>query len=129
MLDMKSNRRGALLLWGAALAAGPAMAQDLGNGWEPNALEIARLPDYCQQYFRTKTPPPSCDGVHHLCAGRVLMGRVTNTAIPKQERRRIYNRAKQEVDYIFGRNNATCKLMDEARATQSQLRVLETFVR
>lgn len=130
MFSIKRTSTGALVACAFALSAGSSLAQDLGNGWEPNPLEVAKLPEYCKVFFRTKALPPNCDGVHHLCAGRVLMTRITNPSIPKQERKRIYNRAKQEVDYIFGRPNPpTCKMMDEARATQSELRVLEVFVR
>ena len=104
-------------------------AQDLGNGWGPTALEITALPDYCQNYFLQKVLPPNCDGVHHLCAGKVLINRSLDFKIPKGERRRIAGHAKKEVDYIFDRNNAQCLMMDEARATQSQIRTLETLLR
>ncbi len=118
-----------IIVCALAIASGTLHAQDLGNGWGPNALEVARLPLYCQQFFRNKTLPPNCDGVHHLCAGRVLMNRVMDINIPKQERRRIYNNAKQEVNYIFARENPSCKMMDEARATQNSLKTMEVFVR
>lgn len=104
-------------------------AQDLGNGWGPNALEIAALPDYCQNFFLKRVMPPNCDGVHHLCAGKVLINRCLDVKIPKGERRRIAGHAKKEVDYIFSRNNPQCLMMDEARATQSQIRTLEILLR
>lgn len=99
-------------------------AQDLANGWGPTAIEVAKLPPYCQQWFQKKVLPPNCDGVHHLCAGKVLINRSLDISIPKAERKRIFRAANTEVDYIFSRPNAQCGMMNEARATQSQLRSL-----
>lgn len=130
---MFSTKRNSMSVIGVSFAlALPGVslhAQDLANGWVPNALEIAALPDYCQNFFLKKVVPPNCDGVHHLCAGKVLINRSLDFKIPKGERRRIASHAKKEVDYIFGRNNPQCLMMNEARATQSQIRMLETLLR
>jgi hypothetical protein len=99
-------------------------AQDLANGWGPTALEVSKLPPYCQQWFQKKVLPPNCDGVHHLCAGKVLTHRSLDFSVPKPERKRIFRAANTEVDYIFSRPNAQCGMMDEARAAQNQLRSL-----
>lgn len=114
---------------GAAFAGTDPHAQDLANGWKPNALEIAQLPDYCQRFFLTRALPPNCDGVHHLCAGKVLIGRAMNFSIPKTERKRILRGAKNEVDYIFTRKNPSCKMMDAARLTQRQIGAMEPQLR
>ena len=112
--------------------------QDLANGWTPSPLEIAQTPDYCQKQFRSPSDPsvvtknsPGCDGVHHYCAGLVLLVRVRNTAIPKQERRRILGRAKQEIDYVGTRNNTSCLKvrMKEIEVTKKQVPIMENFVR
>ena len=130
MLGIKRNTGYAILLFcGVGLATADVRAQDLGNGWTPNALELARLPDYCQKFFLEKKTPPNCDGVHHLCAGKVLINRVSDYSIPKTERQRILRRAKDEVSYIFGRKNAQCEYMGVAEATLGQIRTLEIIVR
>ena len=113
----------------AALPGANLHAQDLGNGWGPNAIEITKLPDYCQRFFREKTLPPNCDGVHHLCAGKVLINRSMDYAIPKTERQRILRMATGEVNYIFGRKNPSCLMMDEARATQKLVQTLTNLSR
>lgn len=118
-----------VVLCGMGLASTDLRAQDLANGWGPTALEISKLPDYCQRFFLQKALPPNCDGVHHLCAGKVLLNRAMSVSIPKQERNRIFGSAKREVDYIFGRQNASCPLMDASRATQMQIRTLEPMFR
>lgn len=111
---------------------------DLGNGWNPTALEMAQVPYYCQKQFQSKNDAkvvsalsPGCDGVHHLCAGLVLMTRVTNYTIPKQERQRILGRAKQEFDYMSGRPNSSClkARMIQLRASEQRVRSLEIFIR
>ena len=112
-----------------ALPSVNVRAQDLANGWGPNALEITKLPDYCQRFFREKTLPSNCDGVHHLCAGKVLINRSMDYAIPKQERQRILRMATSEVNYIFGRKNPSCLMMDEARATQKLVQTLTNLSR
>lgn len=114
----------ALTLQGTALHA-----QDLANGWGPNALEVSKLPNYCQLFFQQKILPQNCDGVHHLCAGKVLISRSLDLSVPKPERKRIFGAAKKEVDYIFSRNNPQCLFMDEARAAQNQIRSLEPLFR
>ena len=130
MLRIKRNTGYAILLFcGVVVAAADVPAQDLANGWGPNALEISRLPDYCQKFFLEKKTPPNCDGVHHLCAGKVLINRASDYSIPKAERQRILRMAKGEVNYIFGRQNAQCAYMGIAEATQSQIRTLEMIVR
>lgn len=119
----------AVVLCGIALPSGDLHAQDLGNGWAPNTIEITKLPDYCQKFFREKSLPPNCDGVHHLCAGKVLINRSMDYAIPKQERQRILRMATGEVNYIFGRKNPSCLMMDEARATQKLVQTLTNLTR
>lgn len=118
-----------LTLCGPCVLPIDAHAVDLGNGWGPNALEISKLPDYCKKYFLEKKVPPNCDGVHHLCAGKVLINRVNDFSIPKAERRRILGQAKNEVGYIFGRNNTYCAVMPDARATRNEIPILEILVR
>lgn len=113
----------------AAVTAPKAQIVDLGNGWGPSAMEIQQLPDYCQRFFVQKMMPPGCDGVHHLCAGKVLITRLSNVSIPKTERQRILRMAKSEVNYIFGRKNDQCGYMDHARATQIQLQTWEMMLR
>ncbi|MCC6852366.1 MAG: hypothetical protein IT502_08650 [Rubrivivax sp.] len=102
---------------------------DLANGWGPSALETSKLPDYCQRFFLERKLPPNCDGVHHLCAGKVLMLRLTDFSIPKQERQRILGHAKSEVEYMFGRQNASCTYLGQAREAQRQLRTFEALLR
>lgn len=87
------------------------------------------MPNYCQAYFLKKQLPPNCDGVHHLCAGKVLINRTMDYSIPKRERQRILGQAKKEVDYIFTRKNPRCAMMGEAQATQRQIVMLESFLR
>jgi hypothetical protein len=114
------------------VAAGASLhtqAADLANGWSPGPLEVAKLPEYCQTWFNKRLTPPNCDGVHHLCAGKVLINRTMDYSIPKRERQRIFRMAKQEVDYIFTRQNPNCAMMGEARATQSMIRTLEPILR
>lgn len=106
-----------------------AQVVDLGNGWGPSAVEISKLPEYCQKWFRDKALPASCDGVHHLCAGKVLINRTMDYAIPKRERQRIIGHAKTEVDYIFGRSNPMCPVMEEARATQRQVQMMQGLLK
>jgi hypothetical protein len=120
-------------LLAAALMGGvsPSRGQivDLASGWGPSVMEIAQLPDYCQAFFRERRTPPNCDGVHHLCAGKVLITRLSNVSIPKVERQRILRMAKSEVNYMFGRKNDQCLYMDHARATQIQLQTWEMMLR
>lgn len=108
-----------------------AQRVDLGNGWGPSPLEIAKLPDYCKRFFLEKKLPPNCDGVHHLCAGKVLINRSMNYSIPKRERQRIIGQAKIEVDYIFKRDNRTCPMamMQDARATRGNVQMMENILR
>ncbi|MBE0547617.1 MAG: hypothetical protein IH627_08180 [Rubrivivax sp.] len=113
----------------------PTLArEDLGNGWGPNALEISPLPNYCQAFFSKNhkvfdTLSRGCDGVHHLCAGKVLINRVMNVSIPKGERRRILGQAKIEVNYLASRLTPTCKLGEDVRTAESQIRMLETLLK
>jgi len=102
---------------------------DLANGWGPSPLEISKLPDYCQRFFVERKFPANCDGVHHLCAGKVLMLRLTNFSIPKTERQRILVHAKSEVGYMFGRQNSSCAYMGEAREAQRQLQTFDALLR
>lgn len=113
----------------AAMTASHAQVRDLGNGWSPSPLEIAQLPDYCQVWFREQKVPAGCDGVHHLCAGKVLITRLSNVSIPKVERQRILRQASGEVNYMFIRKNDQCTYMDLARATQIQLKTWEMMLR
>ena len=130
MVTIKRNVLSAMVvLFGTALAGTDLRAQDLANGWVPSALEVSKLPGYCQRFFLQKALPANCDGVHHLCAGKVLINRAMDFKIPKQERQRILNNAKNEVDYIFGRNNPSCQMMSEARATQNHVRMLQNIQR
>lgn len=130
MFSFKRNMGSAMFVFcGLVLSATHIHAVDLGNGWGPNALEVAKLPDYCQKFFREKVLPPNCDGVHHLCAGKVLINRASDFSIPKAERQRILRMAKGEVGYIFTRKNPYCATMPEARAAESQIRTLEMMLR
>jgi hypothetical protein len=126
------------LVCAGAMAFGTAAAQrvDLGNGWGPSALEISQLPDYCQAQFKSKMDfkvfgpmSPGCDGIHHFCAGRVLLLRVTNPSIPKGERRRILGQAKTEVNYLASRLTPRCKRAEEVRAVESVIRMHETLLK
>ena len=130
MLTIRQSTLAAVVaICGVSIPGSEPLAQDLGNGWAPTVIEIANLPKYCQDYFRKQVLPPNCDGVHHLCAGKVLINRFMNTSIPKPERIRIYGQAKKEVDYIFHRQNASCSMMGEARSTQNFLKTMEFMVR
>lgn len=123
---------GAIVSLGFLIQVSDVQAQrvDLANGWGPSALEIAKLPDYCQRFFLEKKLPPNCDGVHHTCAGKVLIFRTMDYSIPKRERQRIIGQARTEVDYIFKRdNNQNCKFMEEARATQRNVQMMEKLLR
>ena len=114
----------------APAAAVQAQRVDLANGWGPSPLEIGKLPEYCQRWFLEKKLPPNCDGVHHLCAGKVLIFRTMNLSIPKRERQRIIGQAKTEVDYIFKRDgNQNCAFMEEARATQRNVEMMANMLR
>ena len=116
-------------LCGLFTSAADIHARDLGNGWGPSVIEIANLPDYCQMWFREQKLPPNCDGVHHLCAGKVLINRTLDFSIPKAERKRILNQAKGEVAYIFGRKNPSCAFMGAARAAETQIKMQEIMLR
>ncbi len=50
-------------------------------------------------------------------------------SIPKRERQRILGQAKKEVDYMFTRQNTSCAMMDDARATQRTILTLEPLLR
>jgi len=110
--------------------------EDLGNGWGPNAVEIVQLPDYCQAQFLSKMDwkvfarmSPGCDGIHHFCAGRVLLLRVAKTSIPKPERQRILGQAKLEVNYLASRLTPKCTRVDEVRAVEAQIRLYEAMLK
>ena len=131
MISVKPHIGPAMLVFcGLILSASNSYAViDLANGWSPSPLEIAKLPDCCQRYFLKKVLSPNCDGVHHHCAGRVLISRATDYFIPKGEPQRILVYAKSELQYVFGRKNpVACLVMDEARATERQTQVPEPLL-
>lgn len=108
---------------------------DLGNGWGPTASEIIQLPKYCQTQFLTKDinlvqkMSPGCDGIHHLCPGKVLINRASNISIPKAERQRILRQAKNEINYVFSRLTPSCSRGNEIRAAEFEIRLLEPRLR
>lgn len=126
-------------LLGSALVLGcgfllpmTAAAVDLGNGWSPSPLELFNLPDYCQKQFLSKNDPkvyqalsPGCDGIHHYCAGKVLLLRTTDYSIPAGERRRIFGQAKKEIGYMASRLTPSCSRLGDLRATEETMRMLE----
>ena len=120
--------------FGCVWFSAPAEArEDLGNGWGPNPLEIRQLPDYCQAFF-SKSPiydtlVRGCDGVHHLCAGKVVINRAMNASIPKRERQRILGQAKIEVNYLARRLTPSCKRGEDVRAAEAQIRMLEILLK
>jgi hypothetical protein len=120
---------------GCLSLSAPALSRvDLGNGWSPNALELSQLPNYCQSFFSKNrevfnTMSRGCDGVHHLCAGNVLINRAMNASIPKRERQRILVQAKIEVNYLASRMTPSCKRGEDVRAAESQIRVLEIMLK
>ena len=130
MFGSKRNIGNALFVFVAlAISVIVIRAQDFGNGWETSAVEIAKLPDYCQRYFLKKVLPLNWDGVHHLCAGRVMISRATDYFIPKGAPRRLVVYAISELQYVFRRKNpAACLVMDEARATERQTQVPEPLL-
>lgn len=117
-------------------SANTALAvEDLGNGWGPQPLEIAQLPAYCHKQFLTNDTGAiykefsGCDGIHHMCPGLVLINRAGNIAIPKGERKRILNQAKNEIGYVATRLMPSCTATPVVRAAESRIRILETFLK
>ncbi|MFO1292843.1 MAG: hypothetical protein U1F07_07155 [Rubrivivax sp.] len=130
MFGFRRRAGAAMLALCATLVGTHSIAgTDLANGWGPSALEISKLPDYCQRFFLERKLPPNCDGVHHLCAGKVLMLRLGDFSIPKGERQRILGHAKSEVGYMFGRENTYCAYVPAAKETQRQLQTFEALLR
>lgn len=123
-----------LVLAGLTSSAPAWAREDLANGWSPSALEINQLPGYCQDFFMKNLTAYNavvggCDGVHHLCAGKVVMNRIMNVSIPKRERQWMLGQAKIEVNYLASRLTPSCKFHQEVRAAESQIKVLEVMLK
>lgn len=108
---------------------------DLGNGWGPTILEVSQLPQYCQKQFLVKDinlvqkMSPGCDGIHHLCPGKVLINRARNISIPRAERRRILNQAKNEIGYVASRLTPACSRANEIKGAVLEIQLLEPGLR
>lgn len=137
MFRIKQNTAILLLVTLGALAlAQPTMAiEDLGNGWSPSPLEIAKSPAYCHKQFLNKDTSAiymeftGCDGIHHMCPGLILISRAGNPSIPKNERRRILNMAKGEIGYVATRLKPTCTATPVIQAAESQIRMLGAILK
>lgn len=105
---------------------------DLGNGWEPTALELLQVPKYCQQQFLSKHDGKvmsklfsGCSRVNHLCPGLILINRAEKHSIPKGERKRILRQAKNEIDYSSSQLTNNCNVKADIESAQMRIRFLE----
>ena len=137
MFDIKQNPAARLLvIVGALVATLPALARDdLGNGWAPSPLEIAQSPTYCHKQLINRDAKAiyeeftGCEGIHHMCPGLILIDRAGNPSIPKIERRRILDQAKNEIGYVSTRLKPTCTAAPVIQAAELRIRLLGTLLK
>ena len=110
----------------------PQAARAYRDQWRPTALEIAKLPKYCQGQFMpalAKQPgyafPPACGWVNHLCPGMVLLNRAQDLSLPRKDRQYALSQVDGELAYTRLHMTPTCLLAPDLRAAEFKLKILQ----
>jgi len=115
-----------LALVGAAATAGPR------SDFHPNALELVRLPKYCQGQFRPEMAKdaayrmPACGGrFNHFCPALVSLNRVEFPFGTDAPRDFHLKNAAGHLKYTTDAMPVSCPLSGAVRAAETRLRILQ----
>ena len=102
----------------------------------PNALELAKLPKYCQAQFLDKShqmPGYSVKGcgvfMNHFCAGLHFLNRASDFKLTKFKRQWNAGRAHTDIDYTKQHMERGCAISADVDAAEFRLRTVDMMLK